>query len=32
MTYGIARDISFDLDMALNIKLSKNWGLNKHLP
>ena len=30
-TYGIARNVSFDLDMALRVKISNNWGLGKHL-
>ena len=30
--YGIARSISFNLDVALKVKMLEDWGLIKCLP
>ena len=31
-TYSIAKDISFDSDIALRIQILTDWGLYKRLP
>ena len=31
-TYGVARDVSFDSDMAIRVKMLEDQGLGKRLP
>ena len=30
--YNFARGMSFDLNMAFKVEMSKNWGLSKYFP